>query len=360
MTPSSPERPDKAARHRAFWTCRDATHPLLGAIVGGWSYFRQNRGADTLWGDGYLEPDMLRPEAFVQDYRELLERYDELGDDLVHTAEPFAAVPWLEAIAGCPVRRSHEHFWAEPVPEALDRPDAVEYDPDNPWARKYLEFLDVFADRLAPDYPVAQSVVRGPADVASALLGEVPMVFAFNDEPEKMRRLLDRITALSEAFLRHQSEHIPRFCGGSVVGVYEIWAPGWALRLQEDAMGLLSPGLYRGFVAPLDARLTSLSPYNLFHIHTTAFHLLADLLQLPALAAVEISRDDGVESITETMAACKQVRKAGRPLVVTGRFSQEEMTQFRRELEPDGLCILAVVDTWDQGERMLRFARSLW
>lgn len=350
----------KVERHTAFWACERVHAPLIGVVVGGWSAFLENRGAEAVWGDGYLVPGMLKPEAFVGDCREALERYDKLDDDLFHTAQPFPAVPWLEAITGCPVRRSRHHLWAEPLPDALDHPEEIEYGPANPWVRKYLEFLEVFTEHLSPEHAVAQSIVRGPADVACALLGETRMVLNLNDTPEKMRRLLNRLTCLAGAFLRQQAAHIPPFCDGSVIGQYEIWTPGWALRLQEDAVGLLSPKLYREFVAPLDARLARMSAYNMFHTHTTSLHVLPELLRVPGLGAVEISRDEGVHNMAVIMPACKRVQDAARPLVIKGRFSENDLSQLRRELKPEGLCLQAVAETWAEGEAMLRFMRSLW
>ena len=159
---------DKTNQHRDFWDRRRGMRPLVGVVVGGWSRFLENPGADELWGEGWLTPDMLHPEAFMDDDREILKAYDDLGDDLFHTAQPFPAVPWLEAIAGCPIRRSEHHFWAEPAPEVLDGPDRIAFDPANPWVRKYVEFLDALGAALSPEYPVAQSIMRSPADVASA------------------------------------------------------------------------------------------------------------------------------------------------------------------------------------------------
>lgn len=336
------------ARHRAFWGCEEVESPLLGIVVGGWSRFLDNPAADGLWGEGRLYPDMLEPAKFVADWDELLGQYEELGDDVFHTAQPFPGVPWLEAIAGCPIRRSERHLWAAPVPDALERLDEIAFDASNSWVVKYMEFLDVFGEKLSPQHAVGQSVVRGPGDVASALLGEERMVFAFHDAPEQMRKLLERLTTLCADFIRAQAAHVPAFHGGSVVGQFEVWAPGWAVRLQDDALGLLSPRLYAEFMGPLHEQLCALSPYNMFHLHTTSLHVLSELLQTAGLGAVEISRDEGVTGLADMLPAFKQVQEAGRPLLVKGRLSQAELLELQRDLSPRGLCLQTVVDTWDE------------
>ena len=350
--------PSLLERHQAFWNCKDRGPALFGVIVGGWSAFRENSGAKTVWGEGYLAAEMLRPDAFVKDCEKRLEASAGLGDDIFHTAQPFPAVPWLEAMAGCSIRRSSDHLWTEPVPGVLDRIHEIRWDPRNPWVEKYMEFLSVFAARLPAEYPVAQSIVRGPLDVASALLGDTDMIFALHDRPGRMDTLLSRLTDLAIAFLREQEKHMPQFRGGSVVGQYEIWAPGWALRLQEDAVALLSPRHYGEFMAALHARLCALTPYNMFHLHTTSLHVLDDLLKVGGLGAVEISRDEGVEEMADLIDAFKRVQQAGHPLVVKGRFAEDAISRLLRELTPNGLCIQVVVDTRAEAERMMRFLRA--
>ena len=348
----------KLKRHQEFWS-RANDRPLLGVIIGGWARHLENPAAKGLWGEGVLAPAQLAPELFVDDCRSVLQQYAQLGDDLFHAALPFPAVPWLEAIAGCRVRCSSHHLWAEPLPSVLEQPQTIHFDPLNSWAVKYVESLDVLDRALGPQYPVAQSVVRGPADVASALLGETRAVFALNDTPKRMRTLLSAIGALSEAFLRHQSRHVPPFRDGSVVGQYEVWAPGWALRLQDDAVSLLSPQLYREFLLPLHARLAALSPYSMFHMHTTSLHVLPDILSMP-LGGIEISRDEGYGDVVRLVAAVQQTQAAGKPVVLKGRFALTDITRIVSDVPPRGFCLQAVVDSLPEAEEMFRHLRSAW
>lgn len=349
---------DKINRHLDFWGRRSGLPPLVGVVVGGWSRFLDNPGAANLWGDGLLTPDMLHPEEFVEDYRKLLNGYEEFGDDLVHTAQPFPAVPWLEAMAGCPIRRSEHHFWAEPVPQALDDAERIVFDPANPRVGKYIEFLNILGQALTPQHAVAQSVVRGPADVAAALLGESQLIFAPYDAPEKITRLLERIALLGMEFLRYQSASVPSFHGGSVIGQYEIWAPGWALRLQDDAVSLLSPRLYAEYVLPLDKKMFGMTPYNMFHAHTTSLHILPLLLESENIGAVEISKDEGVADIGAMLPALRSVQERGCPLVAKGRFNRSEIKTMLRGLRADGLCIQVVVDMEAEAKEMLNYLRG--
>lgn len=153
--------PKKIEEHRKFWR-RANTHPLCGVIVGGWSVHTEMKGAVSMRGEGNLNPGMLRPDDFLEDYTCLLAFYEELDDDLVHSALPYATVPWVEVMTGCPVRRGGRHLWADKVPGILDNAETVRFDQSNAWTRKYDEFLEVYTQKLSPRFAVAQSVVRGP------------------------------------------------------------------------------------------------------------------------------------------------------------------------------------------------------
>jgi hypothetical protein len=349
----------RTKRHRAFWDCAEVERPLAGVIVGGWSAWADSPAMQGVLGQGLMTPEALEPAGFVAEWLDRRRRYAALGDDLLHTAQPFPGTPWLEAIAGCPVRRSESHLWAEPRADALERCDEIVWDPNNPWVRKYMEFLDVFGRELPEDCPIGQSVVRGPADAASALLGETGLVLALQDEPDRVGRLLRRLADLAASFLMAQAGRLRPFHGGMVIGQYDIWTPGWALRLQEDAVSLLSPALYREHVAPLDRRLCGLTRWNLFHLHTTSLHVLHDLLAVAAPAAVEISKDEGSARVDALLPHLRRVHESGRPLVVKGRFDDDEIRLLKRSLRPGGLCLQAVVNTWDEASDALRRLRSL-
>jgi len=352
MTPAFISSEQKLIQHRLFWR-RSNDRPLLGMVFGGWSGFLSNPGAAALWGDGTLAAHMIRPASFIDHCRLTLRRYEALGDDLFHAAQPFAGVPWMEAIAGCRIRRSERHLWPVPNPNLLHEPDRIAFDERNAWILKYLEFLSVFGEAIWPDYPVAQSLVRGPGDVAAALLGGANLPLAMHDAPEKVRTLLARIGDLMEAFLKAQAPRIPPFLGGGVTGQFEMWAPGWALRLQDDAVALLSPALYDEFLAPLHSRLCALSPYNLFHLHTTSLHVLPRMLRIRSLAAIEVSRDEGVEGLSDLLPHLQAIQNDGHPLVVKGRFSEAEVVQLQALLQPGGLCIQVVTDTFEQARRVI-------
>jgi len=347
---------EKIERHRAFWTLEDVSKPLVGLVVGGWSAYRENPAWGGLQDRDGLVAGEVHPEDFVPWIEEHLAELDELDDDAVRAAQPFQAIPWLEAVVGCRLRSSSEHIWAEPF---LDRASArwlggLELT-GNPWARKYAEFLDVLGEHFGDRRPLAQAILRGPSDLACACLGEEQLVLSLVDEREASASLLEGLTDVWVAFLEMQWQHIPRFHGGQVIGEYDLWAPQKAFRLQEDASALLSPDLYRELVLPFDEKLCAVTPYNVMHVHTSSFHLLDSMLMIENLGAVQISQDEGVP-LSQSMPYLSKTQDAGKPLIVKGQFTEADLMTLRDRLSPKGLCIQAVVGDLEGARHLLRLA----
>jgi len=337
-------------RHLKFWKIDPVDRPLVIMVVGGWSPFLEAvQGADDR--EEPLAPSDLRPEEFVPYYQRLYEMESRLGDDARRASQPFPAIPWLEAIMGTGVRRAGPHWWSERPDTDLAGLARVHYRRDNPWAQKYLEFLDLFAERF-PSRPTGQSVLRGPTDLLAAALGDEAAVMALIDEPKAAMRALGVLTDLFCEFVRHQWEHTPPFLGGQVIGQYELWAPGRVARLQEDAISLYSPGLYRRFVLPCDQRLCALTPYNLMHLHASCVHLLDVILANEGLGAVQMSMDEATP-IEQVLPAYQAIQRAGKPLVAKGRFTLDDIAVMKRSLSTAGLCVQPVVDTEQEARETL-------
>jgi hypothetical protein len=319
-----------------------------------WSYWQDNRGAQALLAKTAIEPQDIHPETFVEDQLRYLEISSEMGDDLCRTAMPLASLPWMEAILGCPVISAGTYLSSRPVGEDPDRLGQEPFDPQNPWVQKYLEFIHVYHQAFGVRYPIAQSILRGPSDLACALMGAEKATIALLEQPEAMSGLLERVTSSKESFLRLQLEHLPGYEGGSVIGQYEIWAPGKTVRLQEDYSTLYSPKLYVKFLKPLDQRLAGIAEYSLIHLHSSSLFLIERFLEVEQLRLFQVTKDEGTASLPQMLPNLKKIQSAGRPLIVKGRFDASDFQLLREELSPCGLCIQPVVSSVK--EAMMRLA----
>jgi hypothetical protein len=209
-------------------------------------------------------------------------------------------------------------------------------------------------------YPIGQSVVRGPSDLACALLGAENATMALVEEPEAMRGLLGYITDQLEEFLRLQLQRLPMFQGGYVIGQYEIWAPQPVVRIQEDFSVLYSPRLYDEFLRPLDERLADIVPYSLMHLHFSSLFLIDNFLEVPTIKAFQVSKDAGTDTIAAMLPGLKKIQRAGRPLIVKGAFDENDLQLIKENLSVAGLCLQPVVSGVDEATQMLPRIRTLW
>ncbi len=338
-------------RHRDFWKLKPVSRPLIGYCVGGWSQMQlYGIGRESLPTD-LLKPDMLKPKLFLRDYEKILAGNDR-EDDLIHSAEPFPAIPWMEAIIGCPVRNSGKNIWSEPLSDSLDELEQIRYNPDSPWVEKYLEFIDVLSAEFGCRYPVAQAILRGPADMLSAAIGEAKFIYALHDNPEQMSRIARNFTEIHNEFLRDQVKRFPEFQGGYVIGQYHIWAPGRCSRLQEDAVALLSPGLYKQFFQGPDREMAKVTEFNLIHLHTTSLFLLDLFLEIDELKTLQVSLDSGGPGLGDIIESLKKIQGAGKRLVIKGVLDEATIAMAEEKLNARGLCLQAVVNNLDEAKRL--------
>jgi len=339
-------------RHRDFWKLKPVGRPLIGYCIGGWSQMQLYGTGRKSLPTGLLKPDMLKPELFLRDYEKILTYNNVIQDDLIRSVEPFPAIPWMEAIIGCPVYNSGENIWSEPIPDSISELEQIQYNPDSLWVRKYMEFIDVLTAEFGSRYPVGQTILRGPADVLSAAIGEAEFIYALHDSSDQMARLARSFMEIHNEFLRDQIKRFPEFQGGYVIGQYHIWAPGRCSRLQEDAVALLSPGLYKQFFQNPDREIAKVAEFNLIHLHTTSLFLLDLFLEIDGLKAIQVSLDSGGPELEDIIESLKKIQKAGKGLVIKGVLNESSIARAQAELSAGGLCLQAVVNDVDEAKAL--------
>jgi hypothetical protein len=151
---------------------------------------------------------------------------------------------------GCRVQIGEESIWAEEGGfEYADLP-RVDFTGENPWRRKYLEFVATLKGHFGDRVPVGQPILRGPSDMIAAMRGSSEMIFDFYDDPDDFRRLAERCTDFAIRLVSSQQAITGPFAGGYLIEQLGIWAPDRLARLQEDSSALFSPDLYTTLCSP--------------------------------------------------------------------------------------------------------------
>jgi hypothetical protein len=346
----------------SFWNLEKVGRPLIGFTIGAgldsWSYWQYNNAAQALLNREIVSPEDINPDDFIDDQLKYLELSNQVDDDIIRSALPLASVPWMEAILGCPVYSTEAHMTCRKILDNIDLSKINECKVENEWVKKYFEFIKVYELAFDRKYPVAQSIIRGPSDLACALLGAEDAAIALLTEPENMHQLFNFITEQVSNFLKMNIERLPEFYGGYVIGQYEIWAPEPAIRIQEDFSNLFSPELYDEFLKHCDQKLASITNYTLIHLHSSSLFLIEKFLDINSIRAFQITKDPGIAQLSEMMPSLKKIQDTGKPLIVKGRFDKNDIELIKSNLSLYGLCIQPVVKNFNEANQLITELKS--
>jgi hypothetical protein len=345
--------PEKIERYTAFWNLGEATRPLTGFTFVGWFPFREFAACQARRSSKYVTPDMVVPEAFLEDHIRMLREGEILNDDLIRGACPTqVALPFLPGIMGCKLSILPDNIMGEE--RHLGWEDALQcrLDRQNPWFKKYMEFGEALAAESQGRFPVSHAAELGPTDLHAVLRGHNEAILDMVDEPEKTAELLGRV---AEIFLEVTEEfwkRMPLFQGGYFDAQYSLWSPGPIVRLQEDATAVFSPALYRKFVQPVDRLLAGHFASSFIHLHSTSMFLLEAFLEIEEIRCFEINNDVSGPPLERMVPYFQRVQKARRPLLIRGSFEPQELQLLLDSLEPRGLFLNIMANTMGEVEEL--------
>jgi hypothetical protein len=348
MSAKSPS--ELIARHEAFLVRGPADRPLLGLWLGGYYPAEQFPHGAAAWRNGQpLTPQDVRlTAAFRSDYEHLYTLHREADDDFFYVGSAYWGIPWMEAILGCPVFAGPETAWTRPV---LENPAAISQlstDLDrNPWWECLLNFSRDLMDLAANRFPVCPPLLRGPGDLASALLGGTEFALGCMDAPEAMRALLAHCAVIRLEVVRRLQAEIPAWHGAYAAGGYpsKIWSRRRVAYNQEDAAALLSPALFREFLLPLDRRQAAAAEIAFIHLHSACLYPVEILLEDGAYAVLEINLDHagaGPE-IKTLLPVFQRIQQTDRPLLLWGQIGKDDRRRLLHELNPRGLSLQPII-----------------
>jgi hypothetical protein len=295
-----------------------------------------------------LVPAMLDVERLAGE--RLLAGPLEFHGDLVRNNMPYARVPWVEAILGCPVRATIQggSMRSHPFISDWEQWRALGPRMDEDWLALLLALDERLTARSGGRFAVTQTLMRGPSDLAEAVLGPEMTCLSIYDHPEELGRFLEQVTDVFIHVLQAQAGRVAPVMGGSV-NMFGIWAPGTMVRTQCDASAFLSAGQYERWFLPHDVRISKAADYAVIHLHSGCLHVVDPLLAVERPQAIQVSLDPE-PSGPPVLSLIPVFRKvlASKPLIVDGVMTPEQVQALREQLPHDGLCIVVRKETLSQ------------
>ncbi len=329
---------EKLPRYRAFWKREPTDRPLLGTTIATFPSVRAVRGT------GILRPEDLDISENLRELDEEWEAWREVMGDAIWSATPLWAFPWHCAIAGCPIERDGENLWAHPSIHSWDDLGVLDFDPANPWLERLLELTAAIGEHARGRYPVGVGqLMLGPVDLMMQARGQEALALGFHDAPERVLELGERCADLITVIAQAQVRATPRCLGGYAGPIRYFWAPGPMIETAEDASFLTSLETHRRFVVPVHRRVGARFPYTVVHLHSAQLHTVENLLDLPEVAAIQVTPDFG-EDMRPRIPVLRRILDA-KPLLVHGVMAPEVIDALRSELPARGLARFVRCDT---------------
>lgn len=347
-------------RHYAFWQGEKTDRPMVGFQIGSYFMAQRYQAAEELLQPGkIISPDMLDPKAFLEDYERQFQWTEEAGQDAFYVAEPYTGIPWMEAMLGCRIGATGESMWAEHWMENWEEVEGLYLNPDNPWFKKFVEFVDVLVEHAQGRFPVGQPILRGPSDIVGAIIGQSRFPLEIYDNPEKIRKLAQVATKAFVEVVATLQKHAAPFHGGYSIGFYHLWTPGHCIWYQEDLSALMSPTSFRELIRDFGVEICRYAPYNAIHVHPSSFFVLDEILSIKELSVVEINKDVGGPTIADMLAEFRKVLAAGKKLIVWGALDHQDLQAVMEELPRRNIYLDIVAETVEEAKGLMETVKSL-
>ncbi len=350
----------KVEQFYSFWNNKPVSAPLLGFDVGGWFPFQRFSVLKGILEDQYIDPQRLDPKACIEDYRSYLFRLLEVQDNLVKGVAPIPAIPWIEGMLGCRIKRKGKSFWAEERKAPYEELKSFDSFTSSPWFHTYIQFVRTLKRSFGTTIPVGIPILRGVSDLLGVLRGHEDAILDGLEQPEWVKHTALKLARVIIQLTRAHHREAGLLEGGTVIEQYGLWAPGPIVRMQEDASALYSPELFRTCILPADRRIAQEFPYSLLHLHSSSLFLVEEFLSVKEIGVFQVNRDVGEMGLPEMLPYLKRIQERGRRLFLRGPFSKDDFRWIKEHLSPTGLIVQTVVSSPAEGKALLEEARSIF
>lgn len=343
----------------AFWARREMDRPLLAGWVGTYEIPRLYPNGLSRLPEKALKPGNIDYELFRADYEKLFADHSRTGVDVPWAAFPVMVLPWVEAIVGCPIRHRGGNVWAEAWLEGYEALAGAGWELHRDWLEVLVGFTHWLVELAAGRFPVALSLMRGPADLLAAIRGAQNSVYDLYDQPEGVEKAMQFLAGAWIEAAHAQQAVIPDFAGGYSFSVQNLWSRrqgGW---FQDDAIAFWSPEFYQKYARTAETELSQAMEVTGCHLHSQSLFTIDALVDMPDLDVVEVNLDDVGLTIPQMIPRFQQVLTKKR-LYVWGAFTRNDLLVMKENLPTAGLALQLMAQTPEQVRAMVQEVETIW
>jgi hypothetical protein len=213
-----------------------------------------------------------------------------LGGDIIPIAGTDIGPGTLALYMGSEPELTPETVWYYPSMEGIDQ--KLKFNPESKWWQITQATLAKCMEMAQGRYLVGCPDLIENLDILASLREAKTMYIDLIEHPgEALERIHEINQAWFEAYDRiYDIIHLED--GSSCFGAFSLWGPGKTAKLQCDASALISPKMFRRFVAPFLKEQCQWLDHSMYHLdgHQCICHLDA-LLEIEELDAIEWTAD---------------------------------------------------------------------
>jgi len=280
--------------------------------------------------------DLLYPDRPLEEwvdyglkvYEARVKRLEALGDDSVPDVNPLTGTEVFAAAFGSPIylpEGSRPH--AMPVVATAEEADSLpEPDINAPPLERIFAYTERVHQKAGPEVPLRVPDIQSPFDIATLVWRKEELLVAMYDNPEAVKRLVDKCHRLLTSFL---TEFKRRFPNCNLCHCPYAWAPPelgcW---LSEDEAGAMSTAMFEEFCLPSLVELSNTFGGLFVHCCATADHQYPSLGKIPNLRGLNrVFQEPGPRPAIEAF--------SGQTVLLVAWYSEETICEMLDMALPD-------------------------
>ena len=289
-------------------------------------------------GNEISPKDLLKKE--LKEYVENVQKHlISWGTDFPQAISVNLGIPWIEAIIGCKLIIQEDSVWAKPPDNEYKVLKKIDYNLENPWLSKLIDLHKFLVDISYDRFPISLPVMHGPLDVISAFRSPTKLCFDLYDGPEDVKISAEKLKNIWIKIAKQLMEMTPSYYSGWFTRM-NIHLRKRCATPQSDFTSLISEKTYREFELEIDKDIMKNIPSQTYHMHSTSWHVLKDISQIPNLKSLQVTIDPNgpsLEEMKEILTVCQ--KKV--PLLIAV-WNVHNFNWFIENLQPGGLSVVLI------------------
>ena len=331
------------------WWNKDLERPLIKVILQEDYHYQ---GTIPLLSQATCHRLDISAEDVIERIHVQLEKQEYLGDAFPMINFDCFGPGVVAAFLGADLDNSSGNVWFHynQHPELEDM--HFEYKRDNIWLNRIKDIYGAGIKKWKGNVLMGMPDLGGVMDVLAALRGSDNLLMDLYDEPEQVKRLSREIQDLWFSYYKELNDVLQPVNPG-----YSDWSglycsePSYVV--QCDFSYMISPDMFREFVAKDLADLCGLLSHSLYHMDGKGeLAHLPQLLAIDRLDAIQWCPGEGVPRPMEWMDVYRQIRQSGKNMHILG--DEEDLRAIAGEIGTKGLYSNLNVRPCSQRGEMLK------